>query len=497
MKSSFYLWKKYIRGHLSQFIGSILCLTLFLAAFMLALLYRDCSFAAYEKQNKDRYGAYTGIIYHPDLVKVKQNQGAIQESGSGVVAATAQVKTNEGDIPIYMGYMDDNAISLKAIYVQEGRLPEAPGEIAIENTTCTALGISPEIGNTVVLPLITQNGVEEKNFQLTGIIQDYVSQWKGLDGSKITMETPPPAILTYPQQEALYCFILCNGVRFQDDFGGTFSENMYFGDNNRNLIPKNLEYSSTFFLALAISFAFITLFGVHSIIAYTNKTFKKYILLLRSIGMSRNVGIGIVFLQICILFVTASILCTLISLLLCATIVEASKALGTPLVMRTSGITIAVTYILAAVSLLTAFLPSIFSLLMNKIFVLRNRSARHSMDENHSLNSVWRNATKRTYRTQNWLSILLAALCIVVSITGSFTSIFLPRISYLGLYMNNGYLGEDYTLYVNYGSSMPENFYITLPRNMGFTEEDLEMIYKNKLCDYNLYDKPFYFNASR
>ena len=97
-----------------------------------------------------------------------------------------------------MGSMDSNALDLKAIHLEEGRLLKTKDEIAIEQATYTALELTATIGNEILLPVVKNGNERTEKFRLVGILQDYVSKWKRLDSSKISVKNPPPGILTVP-----------------------------------------------------------------------------------------------------------------------------------------------------------------------------------------------------------------------------------------------------------------------------------------------------------
>jgi hypothetical protein len=72
------------------------------------------------------------------------------------------------------------------------------------------------------------------------------------------------------------------------------------------------------------------------------------------------------------------------------------------------------------------------------------------------------------------VAIILSAACLFITVFGCFISMFAPRTEY-GIAANDSTSNDtDYILYVSGGSSMPDNFYITLPRKMGISQKDLD-----------------------
>lgn len=122
----------------------------------------------------------------------------------GHVYVTARVEQMES----YLGWYDDTAGEHMYRTVLEGRLPEAPGEIAAEEWVLLSLDLDRDwqLGDTLALSLVPIDGEpEERSFTLVGILAD---QSENLDGLKNTQTSEEfvkkfPALLI-PREEPAF-----------------------------------------------------------------------------------------------------------------------------------------------------------------------------------------------------------------------------------------------------------------------------------------------------
>jgi ABC-type antimicrobial peptide transport system permease subunit len=109
--------------------------------------------------------------------------------------------------PASAGYWDETALSLGRIQVLDGRLPEKPGEVALEEATCYRLNLPVQTGSTLSLSLQApdgQGGYDAHKFGLhatvVGIVSSYNTAWDALDGTYPGVSDLPGILLC--QQEA-------------------------------------------------------------------------------------------------------------------------------------------------------------------------------------------------------------------------------------------------------------------------------------------------------
>jgi len=115
----------------------------------------------------------------------------------GKVFVTAQIdKTGQ-----YVGYYDEEALSLMPRTCAEGRLPEAPGEIALEESALAQLRLNIGVGDTVTWTMQPLEGLpEERTYTLVGLLTDqspYMESYGSMISDHGTAEWPNA--LVYPQ----------------------------------------------------------------------------------------------------------------------------------------------------------------------------------------------------------------------------------------------------------------------------------------------------------
>lgn len=108
------------------------------------------------------------------------------------------------DTSTSVGYYDDTAAAFLHRSFIEGRMPEKPGEIAIEESALARMRLDDVgVGDTVTLTLTPVEGVDEvRTFTIVGIMENQSANMKGHSSfSELYMEFP--AILIHPTEAEL------------------------------------------------------------------------------------------------------------------------------------------------------------------------------------------------------------------------------------------------------------------------------------------------------
>lgn len=108
------------------------------------------------------------------------------------------------DTSTSVGYYDDTAAAFLHRSFIEGRMPEKPGEIAIEESALARMRLdNVGVGDTVTLTLTPVEGVDEvRTFTIVGIMENQSANMKGYSSfSELYMEFP--AILIHPTEAEL------------------------------------------------------------------------------------------------------------------------------------------------------------------------------------------------------------------------------------------------------------------------------------------------------
>ena len=131
---------------------------------------------------KNTYGAWHGAI--PDG---KDSDRAFLERRDWLDRLGESVNYGQvrGTTPVSgVGSVDETFLELGRIRLDEGRLPEQPGEIAMEADLLVALGYEPAVGQTVSVPMMIPQAEDPtsfllvvRDFVLTGVLHEYAHLW--------------------------------------------------------------------------------------------------------------------------------------------------------------------------------------------------------------------------------------------------------------------------------------------------------------------------------
>ena len=469
MQLTLFLSSRYLKGHPRQSVGSVLCVTLFFSAVLTTLLYRNCAQATFQREQWEAFGSYSSITYCADAGQVSANMERIRASGSGLVRVTKKLSTSGNSREIAFGSMDVNSIGLKAIQLKSGRLPQTAGEIAAESSTLNVLSRNTSVGDTVTLHF--SDGTSG-TYRLVGILQDYVSHWQSYDGTKASMKYPPPSVITLPGTgTVLYEHVVC-GAGFSDRLGSSFLPEKATGhgyDGGKGTILNFLT------LPLLVFFFLIMAFGILNLTNFTMQERRRSMKMLWNIGISRRRLIFLYYFEGLELFVAAEILSALISPLLCAGMTRLTSVFGSTMLLSFQGSSFLIAGLLGFVCVFFARMLQVPGLTEEK---KKTRAVSRKQKQNN-ITALWHNAVKSRNRARSITSALLAAFCVSLAMFGTCISIIAPR----DFAMGGTQTESDYELLVGGGTA--KDFEITLPRKMGVSAEDLQLLYRTSGLQIN------------
>ena len=122
------------------------------------------------------------LLDEPDITgDALRGSGLFDQIGQQFVVASVK------DSNVFLGYTDETGQEVLCRSCVEGRLPEAPGEIAIERSALEKLRLEAEVGDSVTWTLLPVDGVEEEHrFTIVGILKEQTS---ALDVSNFYLTT--------------------------------------------------------------------------------------------------------------------------------------------------------------------------------------------------------------------------------------------------------------------------------------------------------------------
>ena len=153
--------KAYLSLAIGIFLAVYLCSASVLGAYG--------SIKANEQKIIERVGYADGLILNCASVSDETVKNSGFFSRVGKVFVTAQIdKTGQ-----YMGYYDEEAQALLPRAMREGRMPEKPGEIALEESALALLRQELRVGDSVTWTMQPIAGLpEERTYTLVGVLAD-------------------------------------------------------------------------------------------------------------------------------------------------------------------------------------------------------------------------------------------------------------------------------------------------------------------------------------
>lgn len=465
---------KYIKAHRRQSINLVLTCALFMAAFISALICRD-SFLATSADDFDlKYGTHKGVIYNADPTRIEQYKAEIKSSGSGLVRVVGKVETDTKAEGVWFGSMDFAAIQLRRLELKDGRYAENPGEIAVESAVLRALFPGAKCGDKLEITMSKDGELSDETYVLVGIVKDYITNWQSTDGSKISIKYPPPAILTVDNSvPAAYTHILCNDNMLGTVLGGEFVENFHDHLDPELTYQKNIANIVVF--AIMSYIAIIMVIGLIGSIGCVMKDHEQYLILLRCIGMKKRQGVSLFLAQAMLLLLASSVTGLLLSVGLSMAVIALFSAFGKQLIFAFdySGLWFAL--ILSTVAIFGAFII-VAACFFSKMPLETGKDKAHvpqvREQKTQSLKKLWIRASDNQNHFQNVVIVLLIAGCFFLTMFGGFIATFSPW----EIYGDIDLVKTDYSLFVPSGTQNAEQFYITTPRPMGVSLEDLKLL---------------------
>lgn len=233
--------------------------------------------------------------------------GNYLNSPAGYLHVLAYGWTEEQEKGTPIGWLDDQAEALYYLQILDGRMPEKPGEIAIEQSQLLRMGLeNAKIGQSVSLSELPANESQylsqqiEKTYTLVGILDNRKTNIEQLQGDARSLSAKLPGAYVSDQERvelggkenliALLDVIEWDQItfRFLEEH---LSENLKLYTEyvalHENLLNK-VSNSTKLATALALLLAFLSSFGIANAFASNLKERKKQIGLLRAVGATRR-----------------------------------------------------------------------------------------------------------------------------------------------------------------------------------------------------------------
>ncbi len=193
------------RRRKSQTLLVVAVLTISFTLAVMLLSYTSSISATNSSYRESIYGSWYGYI--------KGGQEGDEDFFSSTewldsLGASANYGTTSG---YGIGTVNDNFVSM-GITLEEGRMPESSGEIAMEESLLSTLGYEYELDQNVTLFIVTDTATIPKTYTLVGIVKSYTNLW---NVSGITLNsafiTEEDAEVLNSDAETTYFFTIKSG----------------------------------------------------------------------------------------------------------------------------------------------------------------------------------------------------------------------------------------------------------------------------------------------
>ncbi|MCI5656183.1 MAG: ABC transporter permease [Candidatus Pseudoruminococcus sp.] len=469
MKSYLYLTKKYIKSYPKRCIGIVLCISLFLFAFLTILWYSDSFKYTIVESAKIKNGLYEYIGFNVDKFTVSENESTLIDEGNGILKGLWKIYDNQNDI--WIGDANENVYKLLPLEFISGEMPKSANEVAIEKSTYDKLNLSSEIGDTVEFTIKNSDGKsEKKSFILTGITKNFSNKLKNLNDE--TKDILIPSILTVNQD------VTPNYIHIFAKEDSYVSRNLnteyYYFNDSKIEYTSNLKASGLILNSMSLFFVFTTIMGIISVYVYFFKEQEQYLNSLRCIGFSKRKSRRFLFIQSLIIWLSALTIAVIASIIVLWLLQFISSFSSKQMFINLNLVSLISTALLGILVIVISF-----NILLGRFYrntplrkaIYTPRKARKSQT---NIKKCWHKAYGRRYRLQNITCIMIIFFCVGMSIFGSFVPLFAARGS--TFYDPEGFPNNaDYFVHTLGGGSSNE-YYIDFPIGSGINHKMADRI---------------------
>lgn len=313
MKSYLYLTKKYMKSYPKRCIGIVLCISLFLIAFLTILWYSNSfKYSLVENYKIEKGGAYESIRFYVDQENFREKESQLVEEKAGIISGIWEVKSKSPS-DIWIGNVNDNVSTLLSLHFESGEMPKSENEIAIEKSTYDILGLKSKIGDKVELEIKNSDGnTEKKSFILTGIIKNFSNKIKlhyDYQSEKLLF---PSILTTNSKASPKYIHIIAAENSFL--IRNISSKSVYYNDSQQ-MISSKMVANNLILMPVKIFFVLTTIMGIVSISLYFFKEQERYLNLLRCIGFSKKKSRKLLLIQGFFIWLSSLVISSVASIL--------------------------------------------------------------------------------------------------------------------------------------------------------------------------------------
>lgn len=229
--------------------------TCILASALLAILFslfmQMHNFETKKEQNESLYGSWQGAVYdisQATLVELKNNEMVDAMGHMYILGDVRNKDLFAGSI----GYVDPAFMGMANLELQNGHFPEKKNEIAIEKMKLDQMGLDYSLGQTIQIEIIQDEQIIEKEYILSGIINNYSSTWlsEGRLVSFFVMKDPS----IEPIEHELFFTVMEGYLESLEDIHSTMI--------SRLILNRNVEFYYDPFSSQNLPFTLLFMFSI-------------------------------------------------------------------------------------------------------------------------------------------------------------------------------------------------------------------------------------------
>jgi len=149
------------------------------------------------EEDSRKYGLFHGIFYEVTDANLEKLEGNMFVEQIGVFYGSGEYTLAEAEEIIRLGGYDATAQSLARIQLTEGRMPEVPGEIALESNWIDKFEKAPVIGDMITIQMPSG----DKEYTITGFTANYRRDWLQYDQGTSSDRLPSGLLCVEEAQE--------------------------------------------------------------------------------------------------------------------------------------------------------------------------------------------------------------------------------------------------------------------------------------------------------
>lgn len=470
MKAQWFLTRKYIKSHTKRCVGIILCVSMFLFAFLTVLWYRGSYQYSMKENIRLEKGAFESVSFCANIDMVKEKENTLIEDGHGIMQGLWKV-VSDNPSDIWIGTASERLNYLLPLTLISGEMPQNENEIAVEKVTYDMLGLTQQVGDTVSLTIQHEDGTtEKKDFVLSGVLNNYTKKIQSI--SNVADKYSIPSILTVSStSRPSYIHIFTGSVNQRVlDIG---ANDYYWSSALIYEASQKEKVSNMFLLPMAVFFVLTCVLGVFSTASYFFKEQEGYLNLLRCIGFSKRKTKRLLYFQGTLLWLISWAAAGALSALTLFLIKLISSLYSQKLYLCFDLTSLLLTGALGFIVIFPSFAMLIMRLYRRSPLRQNISVPKRNRKSQTTLKRCWHKAYGRKYRFQSVTCIILILFCTAMAVLGSFLPLFNAR----GTTFNNpdGFPNNiDYSMHMLGGASSMDDFYIYFPVDNGIPRQYVE-----------------------